>query len=831
MAYDFLTHFIHLLQSFMSPPQPLNAEQLFDSIRASDFSLQFILYYLSLVLNTRLTHSNFKQLPTSLFEDSSMVVENFIKHVASCDLSDQSNEVQKILDLFKKYHKKLVDYQQAQKLLGLGLGIDVGLFARDEDYKKQTILSLAKSVNTERFTTSLSLAEECGLEEWQVIMSHFHWLLCDSRLPVKDIRQRMKQVKVEEKLLTHPQQTIAAMEGDVYAGVDGRDFPLLIVFFTTLKSCCDAGGTPLTVTTDPATHLKLLKSFKASALDVDYKDLMSGEHSLKLLRPALTHSNVHIVAQLSGKIPSGRGEYLTASQVYRCLVEKLFWSEDSGELDCQTVDWLRRYESCSDYTDRMDCEDLKELVKSVSVSEDALELPRPSRISILQRGIETLQKKLSTLEPTDTGRESCKDSIQELELCLKHLEMFEREKEELQRLSTSEKFELSLSSSGAVKSFAVDILVEGNKLKDVDLLLCSAQSVQKHSMAVKTVVVDALMDILQDYSSSERRENPLQALDRVCTTCAKDEGRHVNLDEIAEVLLDFVRDTAKDWALRLPVLAILEQKFPSSSVDPSLIVYQRTKVLVESHFQEEISSEDVDSEERRSTLFNRLLAESSSLDRLHALAEVLKHWPTSVDQAKQWSSLIEVALGQPNGHSYALYLRCGVKQLSLEEDRALFNKMAASGGDMLSLKYALVSDNKELAEESLGKVASQDEETVLSSADGTLLELLVHRGMCAGLVGTPLYLSLQQHLTCSKSVDTKLLSLLLDCPEEDVDEKLLLRDSKARGQIIAKQLYDAGRWVETGSMVMTGIPHFHPSLGTLNTAYDFVSKLFKNSKP
>jgi hypothetical protein len=205
--------------------------------------------------------------------------------------------------------------------------------------------------------------------------------------------------------------------------------------------------------------------------------------------------------------------------------------------------------------------------------------------------------------------------------------------------------------------------------------------------------------------------------------------------------------------------------------------------------------------------------------------------PTTSDQAKQWSSLIEVALGQPNGHSYALYLRCGVKQLSLEEDRALFNKMAASGGDMLSLKYALVSDNKELAEESLGKVASQDEETVLSSADGTLLELLVHRGMCAGLVGTPLYLSLQQHLTCSKSVDTKLLSLLLDCPEEDVDEKLLLRDSKARGQIIAKQLYDAGRWVETGSMVMTGIPHFHPSLGTLNTAYDFVSKLFKNSKP
>ena len=31
------------------------------------------------------------------------------------------------------------------------------------------------------------------------------------RLPVKDIRQRMKQVKVEEKLLTHPQQVLVSI--------------------------------------------------------------------------------------------------------------------------------------------------------------------------------------------------------------------------------------------------------------------------------------------------------------------------------------------------------------------------------------------------------------------------------------------------------------------------------------------------------------------------------------------------------------------------------------------------------------------------------------------
>ena len=38
-----------------------------------------------------------------------------------------------------------------------------------------------------------------------------YWLVCVFRLPVKDIRQRMKQVKVEEKLLTHPQQVLVSI--------------------------------------------------------------------------------------------------------------------------------------------------------------------------------------------------------------------------------------------------------------------------------------------------------------------------------------------------------------------------------------------------------------------------------------------------------------------------------------------------------------------------------------------------------------------------------------------------------------------------------------------
>ena len=136
--------YLTLSTCLLFPLQPLSTEELFDSTKATQFSLQFALYYLSLVLNAIITDDTREQLPTLLSEDPGTVIRNFTKLVMSGDLSNQPGEVQTVLGLFKKYHGRLVDFEQAQTLLGLGLGIDVGRFAQDEDYKKLTILSLAQ---------------------------------------------------------------------------------------------------------------------------------------------------------------------------------------------------------------------------------------------------------------------------------------------------------------------------------------------------------------------------------------------------------------------------------------------------------------------------------------------------------------------------------------------------------------------------------------------------------------------------------------------------------------------------------------------------------------
>ena len=73
------------------------------------------------------------------------------------------------------------------------------------------------------------------------------------------------------------------------------------------------------------------------------------------------------------------------------------------------------------------------------------------------------------------------------------------------------------------------------------------------------------------------------------------------------------------------------------------------------------------------------------------------------------------------------------------------------------------------------------------------------------------------------------MSLVLGCEENHVEDKLVLNDPKAHSKVVAKQLYDAGHWMEAGSIAMSGFPHFHSSLLTLNTAYDFMSKMFPKS--
>lgn len=121
----------------------------------------------------------------------------------------------------------------------------------------------------------------------------------------------------------------------------------------------------------------------------------------------------------------------------------------------------------------------------------------------------------------------------------------------------------------------------------------------------------------------------------------------------------------------------------------------------------------------------------------------------------------------------------------------------------------------------------QEQEVITTAEDGSLLELLVLRKAVPALVATPLFAHLHKTIAQWPKVDLELFSVLLECREGEVIAKLSLDNVRPHAQVVAKQLYEAGYWLEAGSILMSATPHYHPGLQTLNTAYSFMTALFR----
>lgn len=121
----------------------------------------------------------------------------------------------------------------------------------------------------------------------------------------------------------------------------------------------------------------------------------------------------------------------------------------------------------------------------------------------------------------------------------------------------------------------------------------------------------------------------------------------------------------------------------------------------------------------------------------------------------------------------------------------------------------------------------QEQEVITTAEDGSLLELLVLRKAVPALVTTPLFAHLHKTIVQCPKVDLELFCVLLECREDEVIAKLSLDNVRSHAQVVAKQLYEAGYWLEAGSILMSATPHYHPGLQTLNTAYSFMTALFR----
>uniref|UniRef100_A0A9J8AEJ9 NBAS subunit of NRZ tethering complex n=1 Tax=Cyprinus carpio carpio TaxID=630221 RepID=A0A9J8AEJ9_CYPCA len=794
------------LAYLLALPQVLDANTCFEKQPPSALSLQLAAYYYSLQIYSRLAPC-FKDKCSPLYRaDPRELIRLVTKHVtdhAGCDWGDE--ELRVLIDQLRLYSERLTDFTQAQVLQGLGRGVDVQRFSSDNQYKKETILGLAETLDESVYGISRSLAQRYSIPLWEVHMTHLEFLFTDSGLSTKDIENRTEALGLFETLKTNPESFYTHMTKYVYPSIAGTDQLRLLFYFTLLENCGCASYFPQSAM-NPDTHLKLLKKLKAVAVGLDYKKLTDEDSDpLKALEPVLTSQNVLSISKLAPRIPQKGGEALTSSAVHATWLHKLFWEGDQHVLKKAPQsdhDFLHAYDTCAKYFDRLLPVDSVNFLDAITFSPEAAnKLSVESRLEITKRaqkalkGISDKSKKKGNDDRSENSASSFDSALTHIQQSLAHLETLSHSfalslktsQELLQKYSRI--YDLSRSEQSKVRHLAITMVMDGQPLERIEQLL--AVSVGTSDLSVESVVQDAVeriitalsgdKDTLKDYA------DPLKVLEGIVAavhTNVQSGGNMVTSEDMLAWLRPFCGDDSKAVRPRLEVLQILEHSFSLSDQDIHLLVFFRSQAVLRACWpNRKCEMKDVESEEQRNSLFLELLESSSKWEEFQHLMLLLQAWPPVTDKSRleteqnPWVCLTSALLAYSSS----------LAQINIG------NEVLTMCRSLYTTKHKLNPQVRVCVSSSL-HTSSTD--SMFNVCDSELLSLLLNAGMLISCVDTALYSSLVSHMLAQG--------------EWDVEKA-------------ARDLHQAGHSAQAGSLLLS-YRGSHPGQFTFNSALSVIRK-------
>lgn len=129
-----------------------------------------------------------------------------------------------------------------------------------------------------------------------------------------------------------------------------------------------------------------LLSFPLFPTGLDYKKLTEeGASPLDALQPVLSSQNILSISKLVPRIPGQDGRMLSPSSLYTLWLQKLFWTGDPQlikEAPASPPEWLRAFEVCTKYLDRLHPGDLVTVLDAMTFSPEAVTkvTKRPLRV-------------------------------------------------------------------------------------------------------------------------------------------------------------------------------------------------------------------------------------------------------------------------------------------------------------------------------------------------------------------------------------------------------------------------------------------------------------------
>ncbi|XP_077593113.1 NBAS subunit of NRZ tethering complex isoform X2 [Stigmatopora nigra] len=838
------------LSYLLALPQVLDANRCLERRCHSALSLQLAAYYYALQIYARL-RPRFQDRAHALYQADPKELIRVVGEHASA-YSGWPEDVRELASRLRHYRRRLCDLTQARVLRGLGRGVDARRFAADPQYKKETILGLAETLDDTVYDIAESLAKRYGVPQWELHMTHLEFLFTDSGLSIKEVESRSQSLGLLTSLKSDPRAFHEHMSKYVLPGVEGGDLERLLYYYTLLDAAgCRAQAPPGAI--PPGDHVKLLKKLRAVAAGINYRQLTDASRDpLAALEPVLNSQNVLSVSKLANLLPrpgerrndgggqggdgSSEGATLTASAVHAAWLKKLFWKGD-GQLLKKTPrddqDFLHAFDACAKYLERLTPTDAVDFLDDVTFSAEAVaQLSIEARSELLRRAGGALRQLADKSKKRGGGHPPAWEEAR-ARLCpwqahldtLTHSFIVElRQSQQERERGYARLYDLSRSEEPALRRLAVSMATDGRPLADIRRLLSVAAG--SPDLCVKGVLREAVDAALSDLRfSGDRDTSPaLAVLESVAAAVQADTQAgdgSVSPDELLEWLRAFCGDDSLATGLRVAVLQILESNFSVRDADVGLLLLYRTRAVLK-HTQ--VQMEDVEDEDKRRHLFLQLLEAARRPSDFQTLNLLLRAWPPFARQdgadgeGNPWVLLISTMLtGQrpaaqdeaepeadlarrvldtvrglyPTKHKLSPQCVGSVARLMRPDFWRAALKLTAESGDQHLLGWTLDAVNDMTPE------AAQ-------SCDHELLSLLLDAGLLAGCVASPAYPPLRAHLLSRRDADP--------------DPGTPGRQAEAGAALAA-----AGHRAEAGALLLAA-RGAHPACVTFDSAFAVLDK-------
>ncbi|XP_041364061.1 neuroblastoma-amplified sequence-like isoform X2 [Gigantopelta aegis] len=630
------------LAYLLALPQSTEAEKCFEEFPSTDISLQLALYYYALQIYSSLKPSS-RPAPYVLYtQPPAKIIKRVVDHVTTRQNITWPGEVLDLIPKLKSYQEMLADYNQAKSLQVLRRGIDVIRFTEDHEYRQETILGLAMSLDDECYSLAVSLADRYSMSLWDVYMTHLEFLFTDSGLSTEEVEERVKSRNILPELVKKPADFCSRLYKYVFPTIDGTDHPRFLYFFSLLSGLESDVIHGLV----PSDHVKLLKKLKSVTPGLDYQLLIDETHSpVDVLQPFITGGNVNVLAKLANKIPDGNGGFLQASTVYASWAVKYFWEGDQSTKKPESnATWIHRYESCRDLLLKLLPEDFLRCTGAILFTEQArTKLEVYCRQEIAKRALKFSRQQASDKKKKQekTGNVSWDDVCETLQRQANHLKTLDNDVIKSFCVAQDGPFktyvtlyDLSAGDEHQLKNLLIRMVLDGQSVELVDDML---QVAPLGFWSARTVVQEAVKLVaekLRDPSTENALISEFDALPTLelivhnVQEHEQNKGDLVRSEDVTSLLRPFCSDGSVAVQPRLDVLHILEKSLVLSDEDRVLLSFYRTDALVSSAWHDiKISESDLLSADSRQKLYETLLSSCSSVDHFWALCQVLNMWP------------------------------------------------------------------------------------------------------------------------------------------------------------------------------------------------------------